>query len=355
VSLRLPRLGYALFAVCSFAFASEQPDEAIDSDSEFLPEEILVTGEFPGPGMWKVLRADDPDAHTLWILGTPPPLPKKMKWKSDDVERTMLDSQEILLASAVNVKADKGIGFVRGLTLLPAALSARKNPDKEKLSDVLTPELYSRWVPLKRRHLGRSEGIERWRPIFAAYKLRNEAFDDLKLRENGVVWDALSKLAEKHDIKTTTPTVYFEIETKQIRAKIKEFARESLADAECFALTLDLVAAIADRDSMQSRASAWATGDLQSLASFEPLPNPNTACAAAIMGSQVAQQLLPNDLEQRLRTVWLEAAERSLTENRSTFALLPMAELTSRTGPLAALRARGYVVQPPEGAPALFD
>ena len=37
-------------------------------------EEVVVTGEFPGPGMWKVTRADDAAGHVLWIVGEPPPL-----------------------------------------------------------------------------------------------------------------------------------------------------------------------------------------------------------------------------------------------------------------------------------------
>ncbi len=337
-------LRWLIIVLCSTAHA-EMADEAAHVAPS--PEEILVTGEFPGPGMWKVTRADDPEQHTLWILGTPPPLPKKLQWKSKEVEQTMLDSQEILLPSEVKMEADQGIGFFRGLTLMPAALGARKNPNNEKLEDVLTPELHARWLTLKKRHLGRSQGIERWRPLFAAFKLRGEAFDDYKFRENGLVWDTLAKLADKHKIDTTTPTVHFTVKTKEIRSKIKEFARESLADTECFALTLDLVAAMADQDTMHARASAWATGDVEALMTSEALPNPNTACAAAIMSSQVAQTLLPLDVDRQLRTAWLDAAEHSLSRNRSTFALLPIAELTASDGQLDALRAKGYHIEAP--------
>ena len=343
----------ALLVTFMISTASAQAVDDGSFDLEPQPEEVLVSGEFPGPGMWKVMRAEDAGHHVLWMLGTPPPLPKKMKWKSTEVERAMLDSQEILLASAVNVKADKDIGFFRGLSLLPAALGARKNPEKHRLEDVLAPQVHARWLTLKKKHLGRNEGIERWRPIFAAYKLRKEAFEDFKLREeglrnSGLVWETLSKLAEKHEIKTTTPSIRFTIEAKGIKTKIKEFAREPLADAECFALTLDLVEAIADRETMQARATSWATGDLDRLANIAPLPNPNVACEAAIMGSQVAQELLPSDLRQQLRSVWLEAAEHSLAENPSTFALLPISELTSPDGQLAALRAKGYLIQEPK-------
>ena len=135
---------------------------------------------------------------------------------------------------------------------------------------------------LKKKFLGRSQGVEKWRPIFAAYKLRGEAFEDLKLRESGIVWDVVSKLAEKHKVKTTTPTVEFNVKTKEIKAKIKEFAREPLADAECFEMTLDLVEALSDRDTMELRATLWATGDLATLLGIPALPNPNVACEAGV-------------------------------------------------------------------------
>jgi hypothetical protein len=336
-------VGMALAALGSAQAQTEETDLPIEEG----PEEILVTGEFPGPGMWKVMRADRP-SHVLWILGSPPPLPKKMKWKSKDVEAVVLSSQEVLLGSSVSVKPDKDIGFFRGLSLLPAALSARKNPDKDKLEDVLPADVYARWLVQKRKYLGRKSGVEKWRPIFAAFELRGEAYDDLKMRESGLVWDSLSKLVEKNKIKTTTPTLEFGIETKNIKAKIKEFAKEPLADTECFAKTLDLVEAISDRDTMHDRANAWATGDLDSLLTLPALPNPNIACETAIMGSQIAQQLMPTDIMSQLRKLWLEAAEKSLAENQSTFAFLNIHDLTSPEGQLAALRSKGYVVEAPK-------
>jgi hypothetical protein len=346
--LRIITLACAVGLTAAAALAparAQSPEEGAPNEA---PEEVLVTGEYPGPGMWKITRADDPEHHTLWILGTPPPVPKKMKWKSKDVEAAVLSSQEILLPSSIQVKPDEKIGFFKGLSLLPAALGARKNPDKDRLQDLLEPDIYARWLVQKKKYLGRNDGIEKFRPIVAAYKLRGEAFDDLKLRERGLVEDAIEKLARKHKIEMTVPAIEFPIKTNEIKAKIKEFAREPLADAECFAQTLDLVEALADRETMELRATSWAIGDVHTLLATPPLPNPNVACEAAVMGSQVAQELIPSDLRERLRAAWLQAAEKSLAQNRSTFALLPIAELTSSRSPLEALRAKGYSVEAPQ-------
>jgi hypothetical protein len=343
-------LGLLIVGLASTSLANESPETTLSAETiaAEAPEEVLVTGEFPGPGMWKVMRADDPDNHVLWILGAPPPLPKKMKWKSKDVEAVVLSSQEILLPSSVSMKPDEKIGFFKGLSLVPAALGARKNPDERRLQDVLAPEVYSRWLPLKRKYLGGGGGVEKWRPIFAAYELRGEAFEDLKMRESGVVSDAVTKLAKKHKLNTTTPTLEFGIRTKNIKAKIKEFAREPLADTECFTTTLDLVEAISEREAMAARATAWATGDLDGLLGAPPLPNPNIACETAIMSSQITQELIPSDIRTQLKQLWFEAAEKSLAANRSTFAFLSMQELTSPQGQLAAFRAKGYVIEEPK-------
>ena len=119
----------ALAAVCAQAPATAQDVEPLD--------EVVVSGEYPGPGLWKVTRADDAAGHVMWIVGEPPPLPKRMKWKSKDIEAVALSAQEILLDSAVRMDTDEKIGFFTGLTLLPAILEARRNPDDAKLKDLL--------------------------------------------------------------------------------------------------------------------------------------------------------------------------------------------------------------------------
>ena len=43
---------------------------AFAADEEPL-EEIVVTGEFKGPGLWRVTRPGDSDNHVLWIVGDP--------------------------------------------------------------------------------------------------------------------------------------------------------------------------------------------------------------------------------------------------------------------------------------------
>jgi hypothetical protein len=310
-------------------------------------EEVVVTGEFAGPGMWKVTRADDPAGHTLWIIGDPPPLPKRIQWKSKTVEAIVTGAQEILRDSSVTMKPDENIGVFRGLTLIPAMLKARKNPEEGRLKDLLPPDLYARWQVQKRLYLGRESGVEEWRPIFAADKLRKGAYNELKLQDKEMVWDVVGKLAKEHKIRVTTPVITYTIKRDEIRAKLKEFSRESLSDVECFATTLALTEALSDRDTENARANAWATGDLATLAALPPLPAPVLPCVMAVMSSQVAREVIPADIREQLISLWMGAAEKSLATNQTTLAIVPLVKLMRDDGYLAGLRARGYVIDAP--------
>lgn len=315
-------------------------------ESEAL-DVVLVSGEYPGPGMWKITRADDPAGHVMWIVGEPPPLPKRMKWKSKDVEAVALGAQEILLDSAVRMDADEKIGFFTGLTLLPAIMEARRNPDDAKLKDLVPADMYERWLVQKKLYLGREKGVESWRPLFAADKLRKAAFDDLKLREGGAVKEVIGKLAEKHKIKVTTPLLRFTFKRSEVRSKLKEFSRESLPDVECFGTMLSLTEALGDRETQNERAHAWAIGDHETLDRLPALPSPYLPCAMAVLSSQVAREVIPADIREQVHALWLEAAEKSLAANSTTFAIVPFVKLTRGGGYLEMLREKGYLVEAP--------
>jgi hypothetical protein len=318
----------------------------VAADDEPL-EEIVVTGEFKGPGLWRVTRPGD-STHVLWIVGDPFALPKRMEWKSRDIEAIALASQEILRDATVSMKPDEEIGVLRGLTLVPALMKARKNPDDGKLEDLLPPDLYARWVEQKGLYLRGTKGLEDWRPLFAADRLRGRAFEKLGLRERGVVWDVIGKRVEKQKIRINTPTIPFVVKRAEVRGKIKEFSRESLADVECFRATLDLTEALAQREIETERARAWARADLGTLASLPALPNPYLPCAMAVLGSQVAREVIPEDIRAQTEKLWVEAALASLDRNESTFAIVPFAKLTRPEGYLERLRAAGLEILPPK-------
>jgi len=307
--------------------------EDVESASSTI-EEVTVSGEQPGPGLWKISK----DGHVMWVLGALQPLPKKMSWRSRSVEAAVAESQALLVAP----KVDAGIGFFRGMTLLPSMLGARNNPDGAKLQEVLPPDLYARWLALKERYIGRNEGIEKWRPIFAAGELYEKAIEKSALTTKSDVLPVVKQIAKRHKVELIEPTL--EIEIDKPGQAIKQFKKSSLQDIACFTKTLDRLET--DLDAMRARATAWAIGDVDTLRRL-PYPDQFGACGSAILNSPIVQDRGLQDVLQRVESLWLEQAQAALARNEVTFAVLPISQLLRADGYIAKLQARGYDVEAP--------
>lgn len=302
-----------------------------------LLETVVVSGVQPGPGLWKVSKDD----HVLWVLGTLSPLPRRMSWESREVEGVIAQAQRVLLTPRVDV--DVAGGALAGVFLLPSLLKARNNPDKQTLADVLPADLYARWQPLKRKYIGRSDSVEKRRPIFAAQELYEEATDDAGLRIDGKVSETVEKLAKKHDVALESPSL--KVRLAEPRDTLREFAKTSLDDIDCLRKTVERLET--DLPAMQLRANAWAVGDIEALRAL-PYVDQNQACRDAMLRNSIVQERGMGDLRERLAATWLAAAEKTLHDNAVSLAVLPMSQLFADDGYLAALQARGYAVEAPQ-------
>jgi hypothetical protein len=322
------------------------PDASRAQTPEEPLEEIIVTGEFPGPGMWQVTHPDQP-GHTLWIVGEPPLLPKGMRFRSQQVMRVASQSQEILVAAGLGLKPDKKVGMFRMLSLVPAAMKLRKNPDKATLREIIPPDTYGRWLVQKKLYLGRDSGVEKMRPFLVADKLRDAAIKELQLGFGGA-WGEVWGHVHTKKIPITTPTLEFTFKTEGLRAQIKAFAREKLADEECFARTVELTEALSNKQVEDARARAWATGDLAKLQELPPLPDAESSCQQAIVNALAMTTAVPANVREKMDELWFAAAGKALTKNESTLAFVPMSTLLGQQGYLESLRERGYEILAPD-------
>jgi uncharacterized protein YbaP (TraB family) len=297
---------------------------------------MTVSGVQPGPGLWKVSR----DGHTLWVLGTLAPLPKKMEWRSQDVEQAVAQSQELLLPPTLSL--DTGRGMFRNLFLIPALLKARKNPDGKTLQDIVPADQYARWRVLKARYIGNDRGVEQWRPIFAATELYTVAMKRSGLTMDNMVRSEVEKLAKRSKLAITEATSTVHLDDP--KAVIQEFRRTGLEDQTCFARTLEVI----DReiDTMRDQANAWAVGDVDVLR-HSPQASQYAACQAAISESTIARKFGVGNLRQQSLDLWLQKATTALSKNTSTVGLLPIGLVLGRDNLMDALKARGYTVQAP--------
>lgn len=331
----------SLFAVSALAQTeaapavadAQQTTQAEAPEQETAPEKILVVGQRPGPGLWKISKGD----HVLWVFGTYGPIPQKMEWRSQQVEAIMAQSQEYLTAPSAKV------GTFQVLHALPFAIGADKNPDGAKLKDVLPPDVYARWLPLKEKYIGPDDAIERRRPIFAAQQLSSRVMFKAGLSSGGEVQEAIFQLAKKNKLKITPTNINMKIESP-VRA-IRDFKKSSLDDVACLVKTMDRLET--DIDAMRIRANAWAKGDLDAIRKLDY--DRDEACHSAIMNSAMMKdQPAIQSMEARLREAWLTAAERSLATNTSTFATLGIKKILEANGVIAELKAKGYLVEAPE-------
>lgn len=326
-----------LMLVCVLA-TTASAEQAVAEGARPIRDEapIMVTGTLPGPGMWKVSR----NGHVMHVLGTVSPLPKRMEWISRDVERVLAKSGEVVFGPSYVVDTD--LGFFDKLSLLPSLIGVRKNPDGKLLRDMVSPESYARWLVLKQRYIGRDGDVEKMRPIFAAHELYEAAIEDSGLTGKRIVSPVIEAAIKEHDIKRTDPKVKATV--KNPKAALKEFRSEPLGDRECFDKML--VNLETDVTRMAERANAWAVGDIDSLRNL-PLGDQYQACQKALMQASVAQKNGLGNYEAEVRVAWLSAAENAIANNPVSFAVLPMSELLKPDGYLAALQAKGYLVEAP--------
>ncbi|MGH8032082.1 MAG: TraB/GumN family protein [Luteimonas sp.] len=315
-----------------------QPNAAPSPASDVVDlDTVVVSGLQPGPGMWKVSKGD----HVLYILGTLSPLPRRMEWLSKDVEATIAQAQAVIEPPSVELDSD--IGLFGKLTLLPSLLKARKNPDGRTLQQSVSPQLYARWQVLKARYIGSDAGIESWRPIFAAQELYESAMKRSGLSQKNIVEGVVERAAKKHRVPRLSTETTFKVSNP--KTVIREFNTTTLADADCFAKTMTRIEA--DLGTMQVHANAWAVGDIAALRDL-PLENQYAACTQAITDSALAQKLGLGNVRARIAGTWMAAAEKSLADNRVSFATMSIPLLLRDDGFIARLRAKGYAIEEPQ-------
>jgi hypothetical protein len=301
--------------------------------------QVLVAGKRPGPGLWKVSK----DGHVMWVFGMYAPLPLRMEWDESRVDRLIGQSQEVLGPPGAGV----GVGWwggLKALTALPSIVGMVKNPDGKELRDMLPAEVYARWSVLKEKYIGDDEGVERYRPFFAAQQLQEAGLKKSGLSGGVEVRKQIESLAKKREVKLTQTSYMVKLDDPG--RVLKDFKNSQLDDTACFVKTLARFEG--DIDAMRMRANAWAKGDIAEIGNLDYAERED-ACNGVILNSPAAQKHPAfQNLRERRLDAWLTAAERSLANNTSTVAMLPMSDILGPKSYLAVLQAKGYTVESPK-------
>jgi len=316
-----------LFAGLAAAGQDVVGDASLPDTDESGMQVVLVMGEQPGPGLWKVSSGD----HVMWILGEVSPIPRKVQWRSRKFDNQLRFSQELLVDFS-------GYWAATG-DEMSAYRKAEKLPKGKTLKDVVPRKLYGRVESTAK--LFRVKGFEELYPFAATNRLVVGSMKTLDLKGFSARFAAL-EMAKRRDIKVTlyaAPEPPFETRLKTWQQDANNVCLERVVDV------------LEDGGAGVKRlANAWSVGDIGTLRQLVPIYSfsrdgfRSDACAAAMRGGEKQS----NDFKTERTQGWLKEAERALKANKSTMAVTLMTDLFAADGYVAQLRARGYEVVEPE-------
>jgi uncharacterized protein YbaP (TraB family) len=311
-------------------FASAEAFAATADTPESDVAEVEVTGERPGPNLWRVSNGD----HVVWLMGTLDPLPKGITWRSQEIE-SVLGEVKQLLPSRPDIDVSAG-----PITLVRTYFQWRrvkKIPGRETLKDWLSPELYARWNALKARYKVRDSDIDKLTPVLAATRLYARALDISKLSSSDGIERSVVRLARKHNVQVTQTQLKVE-DPREVVTQFGEIPRN--VQVSCLEAIVEHLEK--DMETVKAQANAWALGDVATLRAL-PYPKEIEVCTNALETSGRVK-----DLIERMDAGWNKSVEAALSaRGKPTLAVKPIYELLGANGTIQKLRARGFRVEGP--------
>jgi uncharacterized protein YbaP (TraB family) len=298
--------------------------QGADPAPNTLLDEVVVTGERTGPGMWLVRRG----SAQLWILGSISPLPKGITWRSTQVEHVLETTSQVLVPKPLD------IGIVRILWLLITERDVLMVRGGKRLKDVMPADLHARFALERARYHEDADKWERYRPIIAAAFLQQAAFHEVGLSARLDLGAAVRTIAKKHGVRVEEVKIAGVADVLDALKTMQPGTENS-----CVAASLATVESGLPR--LVERARAWATGNVERI---ENLPEPAEvdACLAALDAGAATQDLIT-----RVRQTWLAVMEKYLRGTTVTLAVVNMDLLLGQGALLDRLRADGYEVTAP--------
>jgi len=287
-------------------------------------DEILVTAERAGPGMWHVHRG----AANVWILGSISPLPRNITWRSRQVELVLESTSQVLVQKPLEISVP------RILWMLIADRKFLMVGGGKRLKDVLPPDLYARFAAQRSNVGDDADKWERYRPIIAAAFLQQAAFHKVNLSMRLDLGAALRILAKKHGVRVE------EIKVAGV-SDMLEALKTMPAATERTCVEASLITIESGLPRLVDRAEAWAVGNVERIENLPELKDVD-ACRTALDAGKGAADVIG-----RIRQTWLENIEKNLRSAGTTIAVVNLDMLLERGGLLDELRVKGYEIDSP--------
>jgi uncharacterized protein YbaP (TraB family) len=287
-------------------------------------DEIVVTAERAGPGMWHVHRG----AANVWILGSISPLPRDITWRSKQVETVLESTSQVLVQKPLE------ISIPRILWMLIADRKFLMVGGGKRLKDVLPPDLHARFAAQRSNVGDDADKWERYRPIIAVAFLQQAAFHQVNLSMRLDLGAALRALAKKHGVRVE------EIKVAGV-SDMLEALKTMPAATEHTCVEASLTTVESGLPRLVERAQAWAVGNVERIENLPELKDVD-ACRTALDAGKGALDVIG-----RIRQTWMENIEKNLRSAGTTIAVVNLDMLLERGGLLDQLRAKGYEIDAP--------
>jgi uncharacterized protein YbaP (TraB family) len=314
--MRLAATLLAMLGLCAAAVGADQPPPALD--------ELVVTAERAGPGMWHVHRGD----ANVWLLGSLSPLPRDITWRSKQVESVLESTSQVLVQKPIEISVP------RILWMLIADRKYLMVGGGKKLKDVLPPELHARFAAQRSKVTDDADKWERYRPIIAAAFLQRAVFHQVNLSMRLDLGAALRVLAKKHGVRVEEIKVTGVSDMLDALKTMPPATEQTCVEASLTTLESGLPRLV-------ERAQAWTSGNVERIENMPELKQVD-ACRNALDEAKGAVDVIG-----RIRQTWLENIEKYLRSAGTTIAVVNLDLMLERGGLLDQLRAKGYEIDAP--------
>ena len=332
----MPQKSFAVCLIVAFSFAGSTlvgADPVPTTQTAEGNEEVLVSGERPGPPLWKVRQGD----NTLYILATVSPTPKNLQWRSREVEAVLDRATAFVDTTSTTIGANiKKIGFLKGMGMALEFQRLWKNPDGKRLEDVLPADLNARFMALKARYAPKDRKMLKRRPVFAAEDLWRAAVVQSKLSTASEVVGTVHLMAGERKVERLFVSVTVD-DPLALRAALDEFGRIPI-EAEIACMRSVLARFDTDLATTRERAVAWAEGDVDALRTGAH----GATRDACLDGFADTMQVVAKARDLRWQLL-VEAVENHAV----SLAVVDINELLQPGGFADRLRAQGYEVDEP--------
>ena len=244
------KLAQAAIALAALLAAPQTaPAQDAPPSPAALVEEVEVIARLPGPALWRVSTP----TSQLWILGMAGRLPKGFQWDDRRVAAALDGARELVLPPV----ASGGLGDL--ISIMADRDHIRHLPPGETVRGDLSPALAGRWEAAARSVGQNPARYDHWRPTLAALMLASDGADHARLVDNPMM--RVLALAKARRVRLR-PVAGYKV------ADLLRAPAEAPPDAvqACIALAAEKVERLPVDGPRQ--ATAWATGDIQSLKSI---------------------------------------------------------------------------------------